>query len=63
MRHARGTNKLLEILGSKLRTVVGNDSRRLAWKVFSPALQHNLDILFGHALPQLPMNDVTATAI
>ena len=63
MGHARDPNEFLEVFGNELRTVVGDDAGlRLRVKLLG-ALQDDLDVRFGHRLPQIPVDDVTATAV
>ena len=63
MGHAGKANKFLEILGHKLRPVIGDNPRPgLRISFFGP-LQDNLNIRFRHLFPDLPVNDETAAAI
>src|SRR6266436_45343 len=57
------TDKLLKVLGDKLRTVVGDDPRGSTRISFSSSLQDDLDVELCHRAAQLPMEQETRTAI
>src|SRR5882757_5365700 len=61
--HARDPNELLEVLGDELRPVVGDDPGPCFRVQFLSPLQDDLDVRPRHRLPQIPVDDVTATAI
>ena len=63
VRHARDANEFLEVLGDKLRPVVGDDPR-LGLRIFLlGGLENDLDIDFPHRLAQVPLHDRTAVAV
>src|SRR6202040_457825 len=63
MSHARDANELLEILGQKLRPVVGDDARFCFPVALSGPLQNDLDLGFGHRLLQFPVHDLPAITV
>src|SRR6266542_6258528 len=50
----------LKSLGDELRSVVGDDPGPRIRLKFLDALQDDLDVRFGHRLPQVPVDDVSA---
>ena len=56
-------DKLLEVLGNKLRPVVGNNPRESTRISFSSSLQDDLDVELRHRGAQFPMQQETRTAI
>ena len=63
VRHTALADELLKILGDKLGAVVGDDSWSLVGKRFFGPLQCDLDVRFGHALTQFPVNQITSRAV
>ena len=63
MRHPADADELLEVLGNKLRPVVGDNPWFCVRIPFPGSLKDNLDIRFLHLSPDFPMNYGTATAI
>ena len=53
----------LKSLAMNLRPVVGNDPRPSLRKSLFGPLQDDLDVRLSHRLPQIPVDDVSATAI
>lgn len=63
MRHSADPYEFLEILGNKLRPVVGNDPGPRI-RVFSLGpFQYDLDPRFRHTLPDFPMHNESAISI
>ena len=58
MRHARDPNKLFEVLGDELWTVVRDDPRPRLRVLLLRSLQDDLDVRLGHRLPDVPVHDV-----
>src|ERR1700694_4198224 len=56
-------DKLLEVLGNKLRPVVGNDPRGSTRISFSSSLHDDLDVKLRHRGAQFPMQQEARTAI
>ena len=56
-------DELLEVAGDELGTIVRDDSRLDARVLFQGFLQDDLDFLFFHGFPQLPVDDRPAVAI
>src|SRR5271156_6202140 len=56
-------DKLLKVLGDKLRPVVGNDPRGSTRMSFLSSLQDDLDVELRHGGAQFPMDQETRTAI
>jgi len=52
-------DKLLEVLGNKLRPVVGNNPRESTRISFSSSLQDDLDVELRHRGAQFPMQQET----
>jgi hypothetical protein len=52
VRHTRDPNELLEVLGDKLWSIVGNDPRFNPGVLLFGPLQNALDVAFGHPSQQ-----------
>ena len=63
MRHSRDSNELFEIFGDELRAVVRDDPRSRFRVVLLRSLQDDLDVRFGHRLPDVPIHDVPAETV
>lgn len=63
MRHAGQANEFLEVLGDKLRSVVGDDPGGGLREFLPGSLQDDLHVFFVHRLAQLPVHDVAAASI
>src|SRR3954466_13144437 len=63
MSHSTYVNELLEVLGDELGAVVRDDPGVLAREVLAPPLDDRLDLGLGHALADLPVDDIPAAAI
>src|SRR5262245_29739297 len=63
MGQASQTDKLLKVLGDKLRTVVGDDSWGSTRIFFPGSLQDDLDVELRHCGAQFRMQQETRTAI
>ena len=63
MRHTGHANKFLEVLGDKLRPVIGDDPGGGLRKSLPGSLQNDLDVFFVHRFAQLPVHDVAAASI
>jgi len=63
MGHTADTDKLFEIFGDKLRTVVADDPRCLTGKLFTRPLEDRFDILFRHLLTDFPVHNEPTIAI
>jgi len=56
-------DRRLEVLGDELRAVVGDDPGPLAGDALASPLDDRLDLGFGHALAELPVDDEPAVAV
>jgi hypothetical protein len=63
MGHTANANELLEVPGDELRPIVGDDPRCHVGELLTCPLDDLLDVGLGHGLAQLPMDQVSATAI
>src|SRR3954453_13756655 len=63
MSHPAEPDELLEILGDELRAVVRDDPGPRVGIPLTCPLDDRLDLGFGHALADLPVNDEPAAAI
>src|SRR6185437_5610096 len=63
MSHSTDSDELLEILGDELRPVVRDDPGPLVGEALAGPLDDRLDLEFGHALADLPVDDEPAVAI
>lgn len=63
MSHAADPDELLEVPGDELRPVVRDDPGPLAGEAFAGPLEDRLDLGFGHALAELPVDDEPAAAV
>src|SRR5436190_17567587 len=63
MYHAANPEELLEIPGQELGPVVGDDPRAGVGVSFACALDDRLDVGFGHARADLPVDDQSAAAV
>ncbi len=63
VRHATDADVFLEVLGHKLRSVVGNDSWLHAGKPFPGPLQNRFHIRLGHRLSDFPVDDVPTVPV
>ena len=61
--HARYPDRLFEVLGDELRSVIGNNSGGSLGEFLPGPLQNDFHIFFSHCLAQFPVNDVAATAV
>ena len=63
MRHTRNADELLEVLGDKLGSVIGNNPRfDPGVSLFGP-FQNDLNVGLVHRLAQIPMNQETTAAV
>ena len=56
-------DKLFEIAGNELRTVIGDDSRFGVGIFFQAALEDDFDVGLSHCLAQFPVDDCARTAV
>src|SRR3954449_3870171 len=63
MSHSADPDALLEVLGDELRPVVGDDPRPRVGIPLACPLDDRLDLGFGHALADLPVDDEPAAAV
>src|SRR5438874_447135 len=63
MSHSADPDELLEALGDELRPVVGDDPGPRVGIPLACPLDDRLDLGFGHALTDLPVDDEPAAAI
>jgi hypothetical protein len=63
MGHAGDADELLEVLGDKLRSVVGDDAWACRGELFTGALDDGGDVGFGHGFADFPVDDEAAVAI
>src|SRR3954447_1029256 len=63
MSHPADPDELLEILGDELRPVVRDDPRPRVGIPLARPLEDRLDLGFGHALADLPVDDGPAAAV
>src|SRR6266404_1311818 len=63
MSHSADPDELLEILGDELWPVVRDDPRPRVGMPLARPLDDRLDLGLGHALADLPVDDVPAAAV
>ena len=63
MRHAALPEELLEVLRQELRAVVADDPRRFVGEPLARPLDDRRDVVLGHRLADLPVDDRTAVAV
>jgi hypothetical protein len=61
--HARDPNELFEFLGNELRAVIRDDPGPCLRILLLGCLSDDLDVRLDHRLPQIPVDDVSATAV
>src|SRR5947209_6702348 len=61
--HASQADELLEVLRDELRAVVGDDARPSPGVKLAAALQDDLDVLLGHGLADVPVDDGPAGTV
>src|SRR5256886_6393684 len=63
MSHSADPDELLEVLGDELRPVVRDDPGPRVGMTLACPLNDRLDLGLGHALADLPVDDVPAAAV
>jgi len=61
--HAGDANEFLKVLGNKLWTIIGNNTRPRFGELFLGMLEQDFDVSLRHGFPQTPIDEETAGPI